>query len=80
VIYGILFPCSHQYALDASKPSILPASEINFRPPRQTCILDMVEVNRDAPVESPFHVIHFKDIAMRNIRRFSRFKKKEEIR
>jgi hypothetical protein len=40
----------------------------------------MVEVNRDAPVESLLHVIHLEDIAMRNIRRFSHSKKKEEIK
>jgi hypothetical protein len=40
----------------------------------------MVEVNRDAPVESPLHVIHLKDVAMWNIRRFSHSKKKEEIK
>jgi hypothetical protein len=37
----------------------------------------MVEMNRDAPVGSPPHVIHLKDVAMRNIRRFSHSKKKE---
>jgi hypothetical protein len=37
-------------------------------------------VNCDAPVESPLHMIHLKDIAMRNIRRFLHSKKKEEIK
>jgi hypothetical protein len=50
---------------------IPPAFEINLRPTWQTCVLDMVEVNRDAPVKSPLHVIHLKDVAMRNIRHFS---------
>jgi hypothetical protein len=36
----------------------------------------MVEVNRDPPVESLLHVIHLKDVAMSNIRRFSHSKKK----
>jgi hypothetical protein len=40
----------------------------------------MVEVNRDASVESPLHVVHLKDVAMRNIRRFSHSKKKEELK
>jgi hypothetical protein len=55
----------------------MPSSTATFG---QTCILDMVEVNCDAPVEPPLHVIHLKDVAMRNIRRFSHFKKKEEIK
>jgi hypothetical protein len=33
--------------------------------------MDLVEVNRDASVGSPLYVIHLKDVAMRNIRRFS---------
>jgi hypothetical protein len=78
--YGIPFPCSHQYALDADRPSIPPAFEINLRPTWQIYVLDMVEVNRDAPVEPPLHVIHLKDFAMGNIRRLSHFKKKEEIK
>jgi hypothetical protein len=40
----------------------------------------MMEVNRDAPVKLPLHMVHLKDVAMRNIGRFSRSKKKEEIK
>jgi hypothetical protein len=77
---GIPFPCSHQYALDADKPLIPLAFAINLRPTWQTCVLDMMEVNRDTPVQSPLHVIHLKELAMRNIRRFLHSKNKEEIK
>jgi hypothetical protein len=63
-----------------SNPSIPLAFEINLRPTWQTCVLDMVEVNRDAPVESSLHVIHLKDVAMRNIRQYCHSKKKEETK
>jgi hypothetical protein len=55
----------------------MPSSTATFE---QTCVLDMVEMNRHAPVESPLHAIDLNDVAMRNIRRFSHSKKKEEIR
>jgi hypothetical protein len=40
----------------------------------------MVEMNCDVLIESPIHVIHLKDVIMRNIRRLSHSKKKEEIK
>jgi hypothetical protein len=79
-IYPIPFPCSRQYSLDVDKSSIPPTFEIDHRPTRQNCVLDIVEMNRNPPDNSRLHLVHLKEVAVRNVKRFSHSKRKEEIR
>jgi hypothetical protein len=79
-IYGFPFPCSHQYSLEVDKPSIPPTFEIDLRPTWQNCVLDIVEVNRNPPGDSRLHLIHLKEVAVRNIKKFSYSRRKEKIR
>jgi hypothetical protein len=60
--------------------SLALAFEIDVRTMRQNCVLDIVEVNRNPPDDSRLHVIHLKEVAVRNVKRFSYSERKEEIR
>jgi hypothetical protein len=42
--------------------------------------LDVRTLEREIPNESPAHIMFVKDFAVRNIRRFSGSRKKEEVR
>jgi hypothetical protein len=79
-MYGTQIPCSHQYFLGVEKPSVPQTFNISFLHPWQYCVLDLVKLERQTPDESPTHLEYVKDIAIRNIKRFSRSKKKDEIR
>jgi hypothetical protein len=79
-IHGLSFPCSHRYSIDADKPFIPPTFEIDLRPTWQNCVLEIVEVNRNPTNDSRLQVIHLKEVAARNSKRFSHSKRKEDIR
>jgi hypothetical protein len=69
-IYWIPFPCNHQYSLDVDKSSIPPTFEIYLRPTWQNCVLDIMEVNGNPPDDPRLHVIHLKEVAVRDVKRF----------
>jgi hypothetical protein len=79
-IYGIQMPCSHQYSLGVEKPSVPQTLNVTFRETWSKCVLEIRPLERQAPDQSPAHVAYLKDLAARNIKRFSGSRSKEEIR
>jgi hypothetical protein len=80
VIYGTQMPCSHQYYLGVEKPSVPSIFNVSLIHTWENCILDVVKIDRHIPDESPTHFEYVRDITIRNIKRFSKSKKKDEIR
>jgi hypothetical protein len=44
------------------------------------CVLDTLTTEREKPDASPIHIADMKDLAMRNIKRFSRSKSKDDTK
>jgi hypothetical protein len=43
------------------------------------CVLDVQKLEREVPDESPAHIAYLKELAIRNMKRFSHSKGKSEI-
>jgi hypothetical protein len=78
-MYGVRMPCSHQYCLGVAKPSVPQAFKLTFEETWADCVLEIRTLERQAPDPSPAHATYVKDLAVRNIKRFSGSRSKEEI-
>jgi hypothetical protein len=74
-MYGVTMPCSHQYFLGATKPSVPENFNVSFLDTWQTYVLDIVNLERETPDETLEHIEYAKDLTRRNIKRFSGSKK-----
>jgi hypothetical protein len=80
-IYRVSMPCSHQYSLGVVRPSVPQEFNISFQETwNSKCILDVRMLEREIPNESAAHIAYVKDLAARNIKRFSGSRQKGEIR
>jgi hypothetical protein len=79
-MYGVHMPCSHQYSLGAKKPSVPSALCLVFEYTWFESVLDCRPLERQPADQSPEHAAAVKDIAARNIKRFSGSRNKVEIR
>jgi hypothetical protein len=70
----------HQYSLGVEKPSVPHQYNLSFTDSWLECVVDIVTIEREAMDASPLHIACIKDLAMQNIKRFSRSKRKDDIK
>jgi hypothetical protein len=80
MIYGVPMPCSHHYSLSLEKSSVPLQYNLSFTDNWSGCVLDIATIEHEVPNPSSVHIVYMKDLTMRNIRRFSRSMKKDEIK
>jgi hypothetical protein len=73
-------PCSHQCSLGAEKPSVPQAFNVTFRDTWSKSVLEVRTAEREPADQSQAHATPIKDLAVRNIGRFSRSRNRDEIR
>jgi hypothetical protein len=79
-MYGVLMPCSHQYSLGVEKASVLHQYNLSFTDSWSEYVLDIITIEHEVPDASPVHIAYMKDLAMRNIKRFSRSNRKDDTK
>jgi hypothetical protein len=79
-MYGVSMPCSHQDSLGVEKRSVSHQYDLSFTDTWSECVLDIVTIEREVPNASPVQIADMKDLAMRNIKRFSLSKRKDDIK
>jgi hypothetical protein len=80
VMYGVPMPCSHQYSLGVETPSVPRQYNLSFTNSWSECVLDIVTIEREVQNVSLIRIACMKDLAMRNIKRFSQSKRKTDIK
>jgi hypothetical protein len=79
-MYGVSMPCRHQYSLGVEKPSVPHRYNLLFTYNWSECVLDIVTIEREVLDVSPVHIAYMKGHGMQNIKRFSRSKRKDDIK
>lgn len=77
-LYRINIPCSHMVCLGASFPS-LPDVNLNLNTEQTKCTFEYTVINRTKETPTPDSTFGIKSQIMKNIRRYSHFKKKPLI-
>jgi hypothetical protein len=72
-------PWSHQYALGAPKPSLPQSFDLFFPVTWSRRVLGVQKLEREVPDESPARIAYIKELAIRNMKRFSHSKGNSEI-
>jgi hypothetical protein len=80
VMYSVPMLCSHQGSLGAEKTSVPHHYNLSFTDSWSECVLDIVRIEREVPDASPVHIASMKDFTMRNVKRVSRSKRKDDIK
>jgi hypothetical protein len=62
------------------KPSVPHQYNLSFTDSLSEYVLDIVTIEHEVPDASPVHIPNMEDLAMRNIKRFSRSKGKDDIK
>jgi hypothetical protein len=62
------------------KPSVSHQYNLSFIDSWSECVLDIVTIDREVPDASPVYNAYMKDLAMWTIKRFSRSKRKDDIK
>jgi hypothetical protein len=75
-----MMPCRHEYSLGVEKPTVPQDFNVSFSDTWSKCVVDVQKLELQVPDDSSQHIPDVKDLAVRNIKRFSRSRKKEEIR
>jgi hypothetical protein len=78
-MYGVPMPCSHQFSLGVEKPSVPHQYNLSFTDSWSECVLDVVTIEREVPDAWLVHIACMKDRTMRNIKRFCRSKRKDNM-
>jgi hypothetical protein len=71
--------CSHQYSPGAEKPSVPDAFDISFPLTWPKYVIDIRKVDRERPEQLPARISYLKNLAARNIKRFSNSRGKAPI-
>jgi hypothetical protein len=77
---GVHMPCRHQHSLGVGKSSIPQQCNLSFTDNWAESALDIVTIEHEVPGSSLVHVTYMKNLAMRNIKRFSRSNRKDDIK
>jgi hypothetical protein len=72
-------PCSHRCSLGVERPSVPRQYNLSSTDSWSEWVLDIVAIEREVPDTSPVHIAYTKDLAIRNIKRLSRPKSKDDI-
>jgi hypothetical protein len=75
-----MMPCSYEYSLGVEKPTVPQDFNVFFSDTWAKCVVDVQKLERQVPDDSPQHITDLNDLAVRNIKRFSHSRKREEIR
>jgi hypothetical protein len=78
VMYGVHIPCSHQYSLRLEKPSVPHQYNLSFTDSWSKYVLDIVTIEREVLDALPIYIADVKGFEMRNIKRFSQLKRKDD--
>jgi hypothetical protein len=73
-------PCSHQYSLGVEKYSVPHQYNLSFTDSWPEYVLDIITIEREVPDKSPVYIVYMKNLAIRNIERFSRSKTKYDVK
>jgi hypothetical protein len=77
---GVPMPYGHQFSFGAEKPSVPRQYNLSFTDNWSESALDIITIEREVPDASPIHSDYMKNLAMRNIKRFSRSKRIDDIK
>jgi hypothetical protein len=80
MMYGVPMLCSHHYSLGLEKSSVYNQYNLSFTDNWPEWVFDIVTIEREVPDESPVYIADIKDLAIRNIKRFSGPKRKDDIK